>query len=156
MLDTSHAQLRIRFITSPEYTHKVFDIIEELLDVVVMDKDQRHEFIIGLGEALDNAIVHGNKLDPNKFVEVSCRVDKEKISCTIVDEGEGFAYQSYLSVPMSEYDPQVLIRKATQGKLKALGLGLIRKCMDEVVFNETGNQVTLVKHLAPALTTEVR
>lgn len=149
-MNTPRQELKIRFATKPEYTHKIFDIIENLLDIVVLDKDRRYEFVIGLGEALDNAIVHGNKLDQDKFVEINCAVNQERITCTITDQGKGFGYQRYLTISMAEFDPKVLIRKATRGEMGGLGLGLIRKCMDKVHFNKVGNQITLIKYLRPS------
>lgn len=147
-------ELKIRFVTRPEYTHKIFDILEELLEIIILDKSRRYEFIIGLGEALDNAIIHGNKRDPDKFVEVDCIIDESKISCVINDEGTGFDHKKHLAVPMSEFDPKALVHKASKGKINGLGLGLIRKCIDEVHFNERGNQITLVKYISPSLVTK--
>lgn len=147
---SSPQELTVKFATQPEYTRKIFDIIEELLDIVVLDKERRSEFIIGLGEALDNAITHGNKLNKEKSVYIECAVDKDKICCAVTDEGNGFKHEDYLAIPMEEFQPQMLIKKAARGKIGGLGIGLMRKCMDEVYFNESGNKITLVKYLAPA------
>ena len=144
-------ELKIKFSTSPEYTHKIFDIIEELLDIVVLNKENRNEFIIGLGEALDNAITHGNKLNKDKFIHIECMVGSDKITCSITDEGEGFDYKPRLDKPIEQFHPQVLIQKASKGEIGGLGIGLIRKCVDEVHFAEGGRKITLVKNLAAAL-----
>ena len=45
---------------------------------------------LSLEEALTNAIRHGNKLDPDKDVTVSCDIDLMKIRVVVSDEGEGF------------------------------------------------------------------
>ncbi len=142
-------ELKIRFVTRPEFTHKIFDIIEDLLEIVILDKTRRYEFIIGLGEALDNAITHGNKQNSDKFIEINCIIDKSKVSCTIADEGPGFDYKKHLALPMKEFDPKALVTRAAAGKIGGLGLGLVRKCVDKINFNKSGNQITLFKYLTP-------
>jgi serine/threonine-protein kinase RsbW len=41
-------------------------------------------------EALVNAIVHGNQLDPAKRVQVACEVSADRVWLEISDEGDGF------------------------------------------------------------------
>ena len=143
----SEQQLKIKFSTQPSFTHKIFDIIDELLDIVVMDKEKRREFIIALGEALDNAIVHGNKMSKDKFVEVECMVSPSQITCLVKDEGDGFDYRLITSQPLDEFSPQNLMQRAVKGKIGGLGIALIRKCTDEVTFSNKGNQVSFTKYL---------
>src|SRR6202035_2850649 len=46
---------------------------------------------LALREALNNAVVHGNRLDAHKVVHVRCRCKAEKgISITVSDQGQGF------------------------------------------------------------------
>ncbi len=45
---------------------------------------------IALSEALVNAIVHGNKENPEKYVHVNISFDDKEITISVRDEGEGF------------------------------------------------------------------
>jgi anti-sigma regulatory factor (Ser/Thr protein kinase) len=46
---------------------------------------------LALREALNNAVVHGNRLDAHKLVHVRCRCKVgEGISLTVSDQGQGF------------------------------------------------------------------
>src|ERR1700736_726669 len=46
---------------------------------------------LALAEALDNAVVHGNRMDRQKLVQVLCRCEPGKgISVVIKDQGQGF------------------------------------------------------------------
>ena len=46
---------------------------------------------LALREALNNAVVHGNAMDPNKLVEVRCRCERGKgLWLTVKDQGNGF------------------------------------------------------------------
>ncbi len=71
----------------------------------------------------------------NRRVHVALRVGRDEARFVIRDEGSGFDVQS-MPAPT---DPSALEPSAGRG------LVLMRTSMDDVVFNETGNQVTLVK-----------
>ena len=100
--------------------------------------DPRDVFGVRLAveEALVNAIKHGNQMDPNKQVRISCRVCASKVRIEIEDEGEGFQ-------PAEVPDPT-----ADENLERPCGRGimLMRAFMSEVRFNAAGNEVTLVKH----------
>jgi len=91
---------------------------------------------LALEEALSNAIRHGNRFDANKKITVSSCVGAEQTAITVADEGEGFD-------PGAVPDPT-----ADENLEKPCGRGimLMRAYMDEVIYNEAGNEVRLVKH----------
>ena len=45
---------------------------------------------IALGEALGNAILHGNPENPRKRVYIRCRCEPDGVPITTKDEGKGF------------------------------------------------------------------
>ncbi|MBN1555645.1 MAG: ATP-binding protein [Phycisphaerae bacterium] len=90
---------------------------------------------LALEEGLVNAIKHGNKYDGKKTVRVVSRIDENEAAFTITDEGEGFRLAD---VPDPTADENL---ERPCGR----GLMLIQAFMDEVSYNETGNQVRLVK-----------
>lgn len=91
-------------------------------------------FRVGLTEALANAMLYGNGHDPEKRVKVEIRICDERLEARVTDQGEGFDPNS---VP-DPTAPQNLTRPCGRG------LFLMRKLLDEVWFNDRGNQVTLV------------
>jgi len=88
-----------------------------------------------LHEALTNAIRHGNQLDPSKKVTLTVELAHEQAIFTITDEGQGFD-PSQVCDPTEE---EHLLHHCGRGLL------LIRHYMDEVRYNERGNQVTMIK-----------
>jgi serine/threonine-protein kinase RsbW len=80
---------------------------------------------LALREALNNAVLHGNRLDPVKLVQVHCRCEVgEGVSIVIKDQGRGF-------------DPTVIADPSMIGNLEAehgRGILLMRWLMDEVSF----------------------
>jgi len=90
---------------------------------------------LAVEEAINNAIKHGNKFDPAKVVEVTFDVGAEQTVILVTDQGEGFD-------PDSLPDPT-----ADENLEKPTGRGvmLMRAYMDEVRFNQKGNQVRMTK-----------
>src|SRR5688572_2674741 len=100
----------------------------------------RLNFRVSLTEALANAMLYGNRKDPDKRVRVEVIVGDEELVARVTDEGPGF-------------DPDRVPDPTSPDNLEksgGRGLFLMRELMDEVRFNERGNQVTLVLRLDPA------
>src|SRR5216684_3730619 len=94
---------------------------------------------LALREALNNAVVHGNRLDAHKLVHVRCRCKVgEGISLTVSDQGQGF-------------DPRTIPDPLTVENLEAdhgRGIHIMKLAMDEVSFEQRGTEVHLCKRLA--------
>ena len=101
----------------------------------------RLNFRVGLTEALSNAMLYGNAHDPSKRVRVEVTLTSGAIRARIIDEGLGF---DPCSIP-DPTCPENLMK--TGGR----GLFLMRQLLDEVVYNDRGNEVTLVLRLDPEL-----
>jgi serine/threonine-protein kinase RsbW len=90
---------------------------------------------IAIGEALANAIVHGNHCDPRKKVRISVALNENcDLLVSVKDSGSGF-------------DPSVLPDPIVAENLLAKrgrGLFLIRHFMDQVEFNfDRGTEVRM-------------
>lgn len=96
-------------------------------------------FRVGLTEALSNAMLYGNGHDPRKRVRVEVRVEDGRLVACVTDQGNGFD-------PATVPDPT---EPANISRPCGRGLFLMRELMDEVWFNDRGNQVTLVLRLDP-------
>ncbi len=72
------------------------DVVEEAVDLVarhclasgVAPRAARFNLRVALCEALANAIVYGNRLDPEKRVYVRVEVADEELAVYVRDEGE--------------------------------------------------------------------
>jgi serine/threonine-protein kinase RsbW len=91
---------------------------------------------LALGEALLNAIEHGNGGDPAKQVRVSYLVLQGVVLAEVEDEGPGF---DPAQVP-DPRDPENLEQPSGRG------LFLMRHYMDSVTHNDLGNRVTLCRY----------
>jgi serine/threonine-protein kinase RsbW len=96
-------------------------------------------FRVGLTEALANAMLYGNAHDPSKSVVVVLSVGEGRLQATVRDQGAGFD-------PSAIPDPT---RPENITRSCGRGLYLMRQLLDEVSFNDRGNEVTLVLRLDP-------
>jgi len=112
-------------------------IVENLVDELVSEYQISEEFygniLISLTEAVNNAIVHGNKLDPNKNVQLVCKVENKTIIFQIEDEGPGFDYDN-LPDPTAPENIE---------KPNGRGVFLMRNLADKCAFLEDGKIVEL-------------
>lgn len=90
---------------------------------------------LAVEEAIVNAIVHGNKLDPTKTVHVSCSVSQEFARIEITDAGPGFDPSS---VPDCTLDERL---EVPSGR----GVMLMRSFMSRIEYSPKGNSVLLEK-----------
>lgn len=125
-------------IASDPVAGKTFldDILQKLRD----QKCQEYTVFcvhLSVEEALVNAIRHGNAMDQTKHVQIRHRLSEDQLWIEITDEGVGF---DPAAVPDCT-DPENLEKPSGRG------LKLMRNFMTDVIYNEIGNSVTLVKKL---------
>ncbi len=94
-------------------------------------------FRVGLTEALSNAMLYGNGDDPSKRVVLHIAMLEGSVQAIVRDQGRGFD-------PTLVPDPTL---PENLSKSCGRGLFLMRKLLDEVSYNDLGNEVTLVLRL---------
>lgn len=113
-------------------------IIENAIDNITaetgINQDNYGKILIGTLEAVNNAIIHGNKSDESKFVSVDIKVGDSNLEVTIADEGKGFK-------PSEVPDPT---RPENIEALNGRGIFLMSRLADDIKFNKKGNKVTLI------------
>lgn len=128
-------------------------ILQKLLIQLKADlpEDTREAMAYAFREMLNNAIEHGGKLDPTKFVEVLCVRMKHAIIYWIKDPGEGFDPQQleHAAVNNPANDPFRHVTIRDEKGLRAGGFGILMtdQLVDELVYNERRNELMFVKYL---------
>jgi len=104
------------------------------------DSDEICRMISAVREAVNNAIKHGNQMDPNNKVALHMTLEEDRLLVRVKDEGKGFDIRS---VP-SPLDEENILKDGGRG------IFFMRKFMDSVEFNqlsEEGMEVILTKYL---------
>ncbi|MFO1064007.1 MAG: ATP-binding protein [Pirellulales bacterium] len=116
--------------------HKLIENYVKVLEELGWEGRDLFHVQLAVEEAVVNAITHGNKESPDKVVEVELHISKQSTFMRILDQGAGFCPAD---LPDPTDDEHVDV---PHGR----GVMLIREMMDEVTYNERGNQVTMIKH----------
>jgi serine/threonine-protein kinase RsbW len=91
---------------------------------------------LALAEALNNAVVHGNRMDRHKLVQILCRCEPGKgISVVVKDQGQGFD-------PNAVPDPTAA---ENIGADHGRGIWVMKSVMDEVSIERGGTEVRMRK-----------
>lgn len=125
--------LDLKFASKAENIVLVEKMIDRVCAECRVNEDYYGNILVALTEAVNNAIHHGNKLNPEKQIDVRFERSPEWISFIVKDEGEGF---DHLSIP-DPTDPENL------EKPNGRGVFLMQNLADNVEFLENGRIVKL-------------
>ena len=107
------------------------DFVELLLEPI---KNCNHFYLIKLGlhEALVNAVIHGNNLDPTKIIKVKRIITPNWCVWQIEDQGTG----------MEDTKRKFNLPKEIDS-VNGRGLFIIHECFDDVRWSPKGNRLQL-------------
>lgn len=116
-------------------------IIESFIDNArekfQINDDIYGNIMISVTECVSNAIIHGNKQDKKKVVNIELRFLDDQVRFIIEDQGEGFDYQS-LKDPTSPEQIQ---------KPGGRGVFIMKHLSDEVQFEDEGRTTVLTFYM---------
>lgn len=126
-------QREISFESVAENIHIVENLIDEICETLNVNEEYYGNILISMTEAVNNAMVHGNKLDSEKRVAITVKSDDTSLHFTISDEGPGFDYDN-LPDPTAPENIE---------KPNGRGVFLMKNLADGCNFEENGRIVEL-------------
>ena len=112
---------------------------------------EKEEVACAFREILLNAMEHGGNFDPSQYVEIGYVRTKRIVMCRVKDPGKGFSLDeikhSAVSNPPDEPFRHMAERESQGIRPGGFGILMAKKLVDELLYNEQGNEVLLVKHL---------
>jgi sigma-B regulation protein RsbU (phosphoserine phosphatase) len=139
--DGIDTELRLAVPSSVAHVEAVVDVVTRHCEARFADpRAVRFNLRVALAEVLANAILYGNRSEPERVVRVRVRTGRHLIEVDVEDEGEGFD-------PESVPDPTAPERLHEPG---GRGVYLVRRLMDEVHFSARGNAVHMFLRRASA------
>ena len=114
-----------------------------------LPETKRHEIMQALREILVNAMEHGAAFNPDQVVEVNAIRTARTMTFRVRDPGAGFRKDSITHAAFSSPDPTAHILQRDKQGIRAGGYGLLLAAgtVDELIYNELGNEVILIKYL---------
>jgi serine/threonine-protein kinase RsbW len=118
----------------------VENAIDSLTNEIGISQDNYGKILVAVLEAVNNAIIHGNKADSKKTVEIDFWVKKKDLNISVTDKGKGFK-------PAEVPDPT---KPENIEAINGRGIFLMSKLADAIEFNKRGNSVTMIfKNITP-------
>jgi len=107
--------------------------IDDITNEYGINKENYGKILVSALEAVNNAIVHGNKSDNKKYVSIELFLQDEMLQITVEDEGNGFK-------PGEIPDPT---KPENIESINGRGIFLMSRLADEIEFNRKGNKVKM-------------
>lgn len=128
-------------------------LVQFFHEVADLPDSEREDVATAFREMLLNAIEHGGHFDPTQYVEISYVRARHLVACRVKDPGEGFSLEEIQHAAIANPPDEPLRHQAyrEQQGLRAGGFGVLltRNLVDELIYGERGNEVLLIKYLAP-------
>lgn len=124
-----------------EAIDKAATAVAEFVTRSGIDEEAAFGIDMAVREAIANAVIHGNKLDETRLVEINVKSSLDSLEVNVHDQGQGFNPDT-ISDPTKE-----------ENILKSSGRGIffMRNFFDEVdwlISPEGGTTVRMIKRLA--------
>jgi serine/threonine-protein kinase RsbW len=123
----------IKINSSLENMNVVENTIDRITNEYGVTQENYGKILVSTMEAVNNAIVHGNKSDISKFVQIIISLENKNLFITVEDEGSGFK-------PAEIPDPT---KPENIESINGRGIFLMSKLADEIIFNRKGNKVKM-------------
>lgn len=112
-------------------------MVEKAIDELSLELDLSDEvygnILVATMEATNNAIIHGNKSDPEKVVRIEIEKQERDLIIHIEDQGKGF---DHMNIP-DPTSPENL------EKINGRGIFLMERLSDEILYLAEGRIVEL-------------
>jgi anti-sigma regulatory factor (Ser/Thr protein kinase)/ActR/RegA family two-component response regulator len=112
---------------------------------------ETEEVACAFREIFLNAIEHGGHFDPTQHVEITYVRTRRMIMCRVKDPGQGFSLDelkhSALSNPADDPLRHMAVRESKGLRPGGFGILMAKRLVDDLLYDEKGNEVMLVKYL---------
>ena len=130
-----HEKIEFEVPSAVSLMHSILGYLMKRVDKIGVVSSKKSNLFVALDEAFVNAVKHGNKFNTEKNVRIIADITPKEARFTIEDEGEGFDVSA---IP----DPTNV---ENLFKTSGRGVMFMYNIMDEVIFNDRGNRITMVK-----------
>ena len=126
-------KIQIKIPSVLENIKVVESFIDNVKETYQINDDIYGNIMVAVTESVSNSIIHGNKLDKNKEVNLILILKSSDIKIIIEDEGDGFDVEK---IPDPTH-PNNLQNPCGRG------IFLIKHLCDNVSFNDNGKKIEL-------------
>jgi CheY-like chemotaxis protein/anti-sigma regulatory factor (Ser/Thr protein kinase) len=146
----AQGEVHFRLPSDVRYLEELNGLLASLFLFTPLSPVQIRQLMSVVRELGVNAIEWGHRRQADRPVTVTYHIDRAKVSIVIRDSGPGFNPHA-LPHAASPDDPlaHLPVREALGLREGGFGILMARTMVDELQYNETGNEVRLVKYFPP-------
>ncbi|MCX7861437.1 MAG: ATP-binding protein [Bacteroidales bacterium] len=130
---------QIQFASKIENINIIERLVDEITQQFNINSEIYGNMLVSMVEAVNNAIIHGNKLDETKSVLVEYEINNGEFCFSVKDEGKGFNYQNIPDPTLPE----------NLEKPHGRGIFLISHLVDELRFEDNGSKICVKIKIHP-------
>ena len=126
----------IKMLTIPSIPSRIAEVesfLQKTMSNSRINPNRYPDMLISLTEAVNNAIIHGNKEDSNKVVRIQMIRNRKNIKIIVTDEGRGFNLEN---IP----DPTAPENIECCG---GRGVYIMSRLADRISFQDNGSTVEM-------------
>lgn len=127
-------QKSIQIYSKTDNLRIIENVIDDISGIEKLSNEIYGKILIATVEAVNNAIIHGNKTDQNKKVYVNIETREQELKIRVKDEGEGFDYDK---IP----DPTA---PENLENIHGRGVFLMSRLSDKINFEDKGSTVEMI------------
>ncbi len=146
----THGEICFRLQSDPHLLEELNHLLGSLFLYSGLTQQQARQLTTAVRELGTNAIEWGHQKQSDRIVTVHYKIDADKVTIAIRDTGPGFDPANLPHAAQSE-DPvaHLMVREALGIRDGGFGILMSRGLVDEMAYNESGNEVRLVKYFSP-------
>ncbi|WP_051670099.1 ATP-binding protein [Bryobacter aggregatus] len=126
-------------------------LASKVLHGIEAEQGLKDNFLSAVRELLFNGIEHGGKLDPEVRIRIDLLHSNRAISCFVRDPGAGFDMREMrhaaINNPPEDAVLHAQVREDNGLRPGGYGILLASSFVDELIYNEHGNEALIVKYL---------
>ncbi len=127
-------KITLQFSSQPENFKMLYGLLEQFRKQYEISDDVAANIELVVGEAINNAIIHGNKGDASKMVNLIAELLPDNIlNICVSDEGDGFDYNRVADPTLPDN-----IENPT-----GRGVFLMKHLADVIIFSNNGSTVEM-------------
>jgi len=146
----TEGEIRFQLQSDTQYLEELNHLLGSLFLFSGLTQSQVRQLTTAVRELGTNAIEWGHQKQKDRIVTLVYRIDPEKVTITIRDTGPGFDPSNVPHAAQPD-DPvgHMMVRETLGLREGGFGILMSRGLVDEMQYNDTGNEVRLVKYFPP-------
>ncbi|MBD3290992.1 ATP-binding protein [candidate division KSB1 bacterium] len=140
-LPKSEINYQLKVPSQTDNLELIREFVSRVAAKMGFDSDEVNKIELAIDEACTNVIKHAYEKNSKKPIDIAIKLDYDKLTIFVTDQGKGFNVDDIKTPDMKEYLAEM--------RVGGLGIFLMKNLMDEVKFEikpGVRNQVKMVKY----------